>query len=165
LVIRGTQKLLDRARTPVSGSEPSTTALGDWYATVLPWRPQAVLFVNEPTRLPVLVRLRRQGVSSTASSRNSGQCSSSSAWILGFIEAELAEMTEHQWAKTTNRSVVGTMTEFGFLARHYRATDQTDDLLALTLWLARTPCGPLRRSERFPDRELRKLVSQMPGLG
>ena len=57
LVIRGTQKLLDRARTSVSGSEPATTTLGDWYATVMSWRPQVALFVNEATRLPVLVPL------------------------------------------------------------------------------------------------------------
>jgi hypothetical protein len=32
----------------------STSALGDWYATTLPWRPQVALFVNETTLLPIL---------------------------------------------------------------------------------------------------------------
>jgi hypothetical protein len=31
--------------------------MGGWYATLLPWRPQMVLLVNEQTLLPVLVPL------------------------------------------------------------------------------------------------------------
>src|SRR5258708_27404481 len=56
-VVRGTQKLLDRARASFSEEEPPTNALGDWYATALSWRPQLALLVNEPTLLPVLVPL------------------------------------------------------------------------------------------------------------
>jgi hypothetical protein len=33
----------------------ATTALGDWYTTVLFWRPHVALFVNEPTLLPVVI--------------------------------------------------------------------------------------------------------------
>lgn len=46
------------APAPGSSIEQSTTLLGDWYATVLPWRPrQAGLFVSERTLLPVLMPL------------------------------------------------------------------------------------------------------------
>lgn len=34
-----------------------TTALGNWYGTVLFWRPQVALLVNEETLYPVLMRL------------------------------------------------------------------------------------------------------------
>jgi hypothetical protein len=45
-----TKKFLDRVGRPTaSPGDPSTTALGSWYATVLPWRPQVALFVNEMT--------------------------------------------------------------------------------------------------------------------
>jgi hypothetical protein len=54
LTVRGTKKLLDRVGSPDIEPPASTTVLGDWYATVLFWKPQVVLFVNEGTLLPVL---------------------------------------------------------------------------------------------------------------
>lgn len=61
-VVHGTRKLLDRVSEPVSAPvEQSSTALGSWYATVLFWKPQVALFVNEPTLLPVLMPLAPAG--------------------------------------------------------------------------------------------------------
>ena len=58
LIVRATKKLLDRIGPPtLRDGEQSTTVLGQWYATALPWRPQVVLLVNEPTLLPVLMPL------------------------------------------------------------------------------------------------------------
>lgn len=34
-----------------------TTALGNWYATSLFWKPQVALLVNEPTLFPVFMPL------------------------------------------------------------------------------------------------------------
>jgi hypothetical protein len=48
LIVRATKKLRQRLGTgrPHDG-EPSTTLLGDWYATVLSWRPrQLILLVS-----------------------------------------------------------------------------------------------------------------------
>jgi hypothetical protein len=46
----------DRAgRPPAAADERSTTAMGSWYATVLFWKPQVALFVNETTLLPLLM--------------------------------------------------------------------------------------------------------------
>jgi hypothetical protein len=49
VIVRATRKLLQRlGARPRIDIEQSTTLLGDWYATVLPWRPrQAALFVSE----------------------------------------------------------------------------------------------------------------------
>ena len=53
-VVHATKKLRDRVREePDSAATRSTTALGAWYATVLFWKPQLALFVNEATLLPV----------------------------------------------------------------------------------------------------------------
>ena len=57
------------------------------------------------------------------------------------------------------------LADWAQLVEYYRDDGVADDLMALSLRLARNPCGPLRRSERCPDRELRKLVSQVPSLG
>ena len=60
-VVHATKKLLDRCGGPAPAETPTTTALGDWYATALFWKPQVALFVNESTRLPVFVRLAPAG--------------------------------------------------------------------------------------------------------
>jgi len=55
-VVHGTRKFLDRVGEPTRTEvgDP-TTVLGDWYATVLFWKRQVGLFVNESTLLPVLM--------------------------------------------------------------------------------------------------------------
>ena len=164
-VVFATKKVLDRCGGLTAVGGLSTTTLGDWYATALFWRPHVALFVNERTRLPVFVSL---APAKTLVSRFVTHL----AVVLAvhgvdprFIGSELAHMTEHRLAKTANRSVVGTMTEFSFLAEAARAHDGVDDLLALSLRLAGTPCGPLRDGYGFPDRELTALVERIPGIG
>src|SRR3954452_25606704 len=76
LVIRGTEKLRDRVKGAPAAAEDqvSTTALGDWFANALFWRPQVALLVNSRTLLPVFMErapaaidavLRRHGVDET----------------------------------------------------------------------------------------------------
>ena len=56
--IHATQKLRDRVKAPLAEPiERPSTALGNWYATALFWKPQIALLVNEATLLPVLVPL------------------------------------------------------------------------------------------------------------
>jgi hypothetical protein len=53
-----TRKLLVRIKvSPAASLPPPTTVLGNWYATVLFWKPQVALLVNERTLLPVLMPL------------------------------------------------------------------------------------------------------------
>lgn len=140
-----------------------TTVLGDWYATVLLWKPQVGLFVNESTLLPVLLPfapaatvidrfpkalatvLRRHGIGEA------------------FIEDECAAMADHRLAKTKNRSVVGMMTEFVFLGGAYAESEDAVDLVELSLWLARTPCRPLHSRQGSPDRDLAAHIARRLG--
>jgi len=56
LVVQATPKLRTRVSHEAADDDvSSTTVLGDWYATVLFWRPQVALFVNTTSRLPVYV--------------------------------------------------------------------------------------------------------------
>ena len=81
-----------------------------------------------------------------------------------FVAAEIAETTDSQWAKTANRSVVGMMNEFSFLAEVDRAHERSEDLVSMSVRLAGTPCSPLYKRHSFPDRELAALVtSHLPG--
>lgn len=162
-VVHGTKKLLDRRGGPATSTEPSTTVLGDWYATVVFWRPQVALFVNEATRLPVLVPYAPAKTLIPRFVTHLEAVLDALGVDPRFTATEADEMTEHAWAKTTNRSVVGTLTEFTFLADAYRDRLGSDDLMMLSLRLASTPCGPLRNSHGFPDRELEALIQQVPG--
>jgi hypothetical protein len=162
-VVRGTKKFLARMAMPAT-EEPgdSTSVLGDWYATVLFWKPQVALYVDESTLLPVLMPL------APAADVND-RFPDTLAGILrahgvrqSFADAELAQMQDWRLARTANRSVVGVMTDFARLANLVRDDSGAEDLVALSLWLARTPCGPLERRHGSPDRELHQLVAQHP---
>ena len=140
-----------------------TTVLGDWYATVLFWKPQGGLLVNESTLLPVLLPfapaatvidrfpkalatvLRRHGIGEAV------------------IEDECAAMADHRLAKTRNRSVVGMMAEFAFFCGAYAESEDAFDLVELSLWLARTRCGPLHSRQGSPDRELAAHITRRLG--
>jgi hypothetical protein len=140
-----TKKLLDRIKVSFGLHSPSpTTVLGNWYATALFWKPQVALLVNERTLLPVLMPL---APAATLATRFPGEL----ATILArhgvgqaFIAGEVAAMREVSAAKTANRSVVGTMNEFAFLAEGYRKYHENSDLLALSMRLADTPCSAIK---------------------
>lgn len=163
--IHATKKLLDRVRHPVgeAAAAPST-ALGNWYANALFWKPQVALFVNESTLLPVLVPL---APAASVAARFPEQL----ALVLGalgvpdvFVRAEVASMASFGFAKTANRSVVGTMTEFALMLDHARsAGHSTEDLVGVSTWLAGTPCGALRRGEGFPDLAVAAVVARVLG--
>lgn len=164
LVVRGTRKLRDRVKGATAGDgEVSTTELGDWFATALFWRPQAALLVNTRTFIPVFMDLapaatlldripdaietvlRHHGVDE------------------GLLAAEREAMTDVRIAPTNDRSVLGVMNEFAFVGERHRSIDPVD-LVELSLRLARTPVGPLRRRTGFPDRELAAVVGGTDAL-
>jgi hypothetical protein len=160
-VVHGTKKFLDRVKsTPTTHDQPPTTALGNWDATVLFWKPQIALFVNERTLLPVLVPL---APAATVIDRFPGAAAAVfRAHNLDrlFVDREVAAMAEHGLAKTTNRSVVGIMNEFAHLGGIYRSRG-THDLLTISLRLAQTPCGPLYGGQVSPDREVAAVASRL----
>jgi hypothetical protein len=157
-VVHGTRRFLDRVNAPVSELVEDSTLLGPWYATAARWRPQVALFVAETTLLPVYLPLAPArtvlGRFAHALSEVLGQHGVPAYWI----EEEVAEMSACVMAKTENRSVVGIMNEFLFLADLQRA-ERDLDLLALSLDLAHTPCSPLYRRNVSPDRELAAFVA------
>ncbi|KWH59744.1 hypothetical protein LGM42_16310 [Burkholderia sp. AU39826] len=158
-----TRKLLERLKPEVAEAGYSTTKLGSWYVTVLSWRPQLAMLVNERTLLPVLMPLAPVA---TLAARFPGALMD----ILAahgvprpFIVSEVSEMQAVRYTKTQNRSVVGIMTEFTHLAEAYREAcrdlDKPTELIELSLQLARTPCSPLYKGPVSPDRALQALTN------
>jgi len=157
--LHATKKLLDRVKAPVEPvvSEP-TTALGNWYGTVLFWRPQVALLVNEPTLYPVLVPLAPAATLMERFPGALGQALRAHGVPEDFIECETAEMSEGRYAKTESRRLLGIMNEFRYLAEAHRASRGEEDLVTLALPLSETPCGPLSKRLGSPDRELQAAV-------
>jgi len=158
-----TRKLLDRIKPEITESVQSDTAMSSWYATVLFWKPQVALLVSERTLLPVLMPL---APAVTLARRFPAQL----ALVLKehgvpseFIAQEVWRMDKVQYAKTANRSVVGILNEFVkqaefWLAAYAYEQGDNDDLLAISVKLAETPCSPLYNGPVSPDRALHELV-------
>ncbi len=147
-----TKKLLDRIRQPVApvAAEPDTK-LGNWYASALFWKPQVVLAVNERSLLPVFVPL---APAATIASRLPEALEPVLRGIgipEPIIADELAAMNTATIAKTASRSLLGMITEFTFMAEHAIGRGRPADNLELALWLANTPCSPIRKSTGFPN--------------
>jgi hypothetical protein len=68
-------------------------------------------------------------------------------------------MEPRRLAKTASRSVVGVMNEFRYLAGVYAKLDRESSLLALSMRLADTPCGPLYKRHITPPGALGALVA------
>jgi hypothetical protein len=103
-----------------------------------------VLLVNEQTLLPAMMP---PVPASTLARRFPGKLPTvlaNRAVGQAFIANELASMTEVALAKTANRSVVGTMNEFAFLAEGYREYLETSDWWVLSMRLADTPCSTIK---------------------
>lgn len=132
-VVHATKKVLDRCGGPSPAGAPSTTALGAWYATALFWKPQVALFVNEPTRLPVFVRLAPAATLVSRFVTDLGIVFAAHGLDARLVDSELAEMTEHGLEKTASRSVLGTTNDFSCLADAYRGQRGVDDLIDLSL--------------------------------
>jgi hypothetical protein len=125
----------------------------------LSWKPQIAMLVNERTLLPVLMPL-------TPVANMAARFPTALTDILvahgvrhSFIESEVSQMQVVKYARTQNRSVVGIMTQFAYLAEAHRAYDKPNDLIALSLKLAHTPCSPLYKGPISPDRALKELTS------
>ncbi|MFC5428385.1 DUF6933 domain-containing protein [Paraburkholderia denitrificans] len=154
-----THKLLKRLNPDVLEVGSSTTKLGNWYATALPWRPQVAMLVHEQTLLPVLMPLAPAANLAVRFPGALVDILAAHGVPRSFIDSEVREMQVVKYAKTQNRSVVGIMTEFTHLAEAYRGHDKPNELIELSLELARTPCSPLYKGPVSPERALKELAS------
>lgn len=159
--IHATRKLLDRTKqTPSDPCPDPDTQMGNWYANLVAGRPQIAIFINEPTLIPVLVPVAPAKTIAARFVEQMAAVLEALGTPANFVDYETAAMDACNWSTTQNRSVVGSMNDFVFLAQHHRQRSAVDtDLVALSARLARTPCSPLDKSHGFPDRELAALIN------
>ena len=145
-VLRCTQKLLVRLKQ-VGDAAPveSTTRLGDWYGNILQLgRRQHLLFISERSRLPVVIPIREG--KRLASVFPDAVCE-----VLGYVgvaAADIADersrMSEIAFGRTKNRSLLGTLNDFGFMAQIGNARrPEPETPEELIRFLAQTPILPL----------------------
>ena len=158
-----TKKLLNRIKPGIVTPGQSDTALGNWYATILFWKPQVALLVSERTLLPVLMPLAPADTLARRFPAHLALVLKEHGVPSEFVAQEIWRMDKVQYAKTANRSVVGILNEFVnqaefWLAAYAYEKGDDDDLLAISAKLAETPCSPLYKGPVSPDRALHELV-------
>jgi hypothetical protein len=144
VVLRCTQKLLVRLKQ-VGDLPPveSTTRLGDWYGNILTIRRrQHLLFVSERSRLPVVLPIREAKRLSTVFPDAVCERLATVGVITADITDECARMSEIAFGRTRNRSLLGTLNDFAFMAQS----------------------GNARRTEPESPEELMRFLSQTPIL-
>lgn len=158
--IFATRKLLARVKRPARDPVEPTTFLGNWYASALLRRPQQVaLFVNETTLLPVFVELAPAKDVAARFPETLGTVLEALDVPTDLVLQERLAMREVAFAKTASRSILGSMNDLASLAAHHLSSGRfRDDLAGLSVFLADTPCSPLRLGDGFPDQAVRALV-------
>jgi hypothetical protein len=146
LVLRCTQKLLDRLKQvdDLPAAE-STTRLGDWYGNILRiGRRQHLLFISERSRLPVVLPIgeakRLSAVFPDAVCERLALVGIPAA----HIADERARMSEIAFGRTRNRSLLGSLNDFGFMAQQgNRSRVEPESPEELMQFLSQTPILPL----------------------
>jgi hypothetical protein len=159
VVFRCTRKLLDRLpAATASASARSTTALGDWYFTLVFAKPQWLLLgVSEKSRLPVVLPARELRKMRPRFHQALDRLLHDLGISEEAIAAERRSMEEIAIGRTTDRHVVGSVNEFVHAIR-FALEDRVDKSLHdLSLWLADTPILPLKD---FPDQMTRRLLEE-----
>jgi hypothetical protein len=162
LVLRCTRKLLGRLHaSPDPVDAPSTTVLGDWYATILMVRPaHLVLLVNERSRLPIVLPARELSTLLERIPDAVADTLSDLGVESHAIEREREEMRNIVCAPTANRSVVGAMNEFVFLIQLLREDGPLPHSRALSYRLTDNLVGVGKRDYVHPRDEVRRLLGR-----
>jgi hypothetical protein len=144
VVLRCTQKLLVRLKQ-VGDLPPveSTTRLGDWYGNILRiGRRQHLLFISERSRLPVALPISEAKRLGTVFPDAVCERLAIVGVAAGDIADERARMLEIAFGRTKNRSLLGTLNDFAFMAQS----------------------GDARRTKPESPKELMRFLSQTPIL-
>jgi len=159
LAFRCTQKL--RSSLKVTGPPElphSSTQLGDWYGnTLFVGRFRYVIFISETTMLPVVVALRESKTIVPRFQVALSEVLEKLQMPPSVVRQEIDADGGFVFGPTASRSVVGVLTDLGFLAGVHIESGQCGSLLELSLRLSGVPIGPLKHV--FPDEAVRMRLA------
>lgn len=147
IVLRCTRQLLARLKK-VDDLPPgeSTTRLGDWYGNTLrTGRRQALIFISERSRLPILMPIRD-------ANRLPSVFPDVVCQILAFVGVSAAHIADERsrmsvvsFGRTRSRSLLGTLNDFSFMIGASPSLPAKEQSLEdMARFLARTPIMPLK---------------------
>jgi hypothetical protein len=119
----------------------SPTALGPWYANVLNIGPMRLFhYMSSRSLLSVIIMQRERKSAEQRFARALADLLAALHVPAPFIEAELEHLSSFEYARATDRSILGSMRDQAHSAPYH-----LDALipLDLALLLATTPCGPM----------------------
>lgn len=160
LIVHATKKLATRVGgfTPVPPEAADVGALGVWYANVVFWKPQVVVAVSETTLLPVLLPFAPATTLWDRFPAAVAEVMTDQGTPRTFIDDELSLLTASCCVSTNDRSLLGVLNEYIFLAEHAHNTGYgATNLPGLAAWLAQVPMSPLAKRHGSADRELAAL--------
>lgn len=141
---------------------PSTSALGPWFANPLNVGRQRYLhFLSQASLLSVLIPLRERTTAEQRLQRTLRELLLALGVPPRLVEAEVTGLDTPFYAKTNDRSTLGSMNDQSFLARCDLAEDPPKTLWEVMVRLSETPCGP--KEYRFPQEVAPKLIRQRWG--
>jgi hypothetical protein len=145
VVLRYTQKLLVRLKQV--GDLPtveSTARLGDWYGNIPRiGQRQHLLFISERSRLPFVIPIREAKQLSTVFPDAVCEMLVNVGVTASDIADERLRMSDLAFGRTRNRSLLGTLNDFAFIAQSMdarRAEPESPEELMRSL--AQTPILP-----------------------
>lgn len=153
LIVRATMdvlKALHRGETrPAAEPPPSTTALGDWYATLVRVRHSTwVLAIAEKTCLPIVVTARELRTFPHRMTETLVELLAELGISAEATGRERAQMSEVVFARTNSRSHLGVLNTFQYSLQIALNENPSWNLLEASRWLAQTP---IIARDLFPD--------------
>jgi hypothetical protein len=146
VVLRCTQKLLARLKQADNlATVESTTRLGDWYGNILQLgRRQHLLFISERSRLSVVIPIREGKHLASVFPDAVCEVLAHVGVAAEDIADERSRMSEIAFGRTRNRSLLGTLNDFAFMAQSVDARrTEPESPEELMRFLAQTPILPL----------------------
>jgi hypothetical protein len=133
----------------------TATALGPWYANVLKVGSTRLLhYMSSTSLLSVVIWQRERKTAEQRFVRSLRELLVALGVPPNFIEVELSHLSTIQFARATDRSVLGSMRDQAIGASY--SFDDTTIPAGLSLRLAETPCGP--RNYEAPKRLAPRLI-------
>ncbi len=153
MIIRPTASLAKRLKLKLAAtSEKSTTALGDWYCNnVILGRRHFILGVSSASRIAVLIEAAPYAAFPARMSAAINELALAIGIHKVALELEVSEMSTSAFAKTEDRSIIGSMNDYRRHLEYMSAAHALDlkNLLSVSLRLSSIPCLVMKPS--FPQ--------------
>ena len=122
----------------------SDLILGEWYANTLSIGPQRFFhYMSSASLLSVIIPMRERKTAELRFVKAVEDLLHHFGAAPARVEAEVRSMRNFKYARARNRSVLGSLRDQAYLAKHDVLDGRVSSLWELWFRLAETPCGPM----------------------